>query len=223
VAELLYTLIGDLVGSRALADRAGAQRLLGRALDEVNVVLGPAQPLEPTVGDEFQGAFATRADAVLAALLVRLTVWPTVDVRCGIGHGEVSVHDAERRPLLQDGPGWWAAREALESLDRNPRRRTWVSGPGGGEVNAFLLTRDQVVERLNERGIRILRHALLGHSQKDIARAEGVTPSAVSQQFARGIEAVVDAHQLLEGDFPRDSTGGTAAGRRDRGSDPATL
>lgn len=70
----------------------------------------PLQQLEPTIGNEFQGAFATLADAALAGLLVRLEVLPSLDVRCGLGCGEVFVHDADRRPLLQDGPGWWSAR-----------------------------------------------------------------------------------------------------------------
>jgi predicted transcriptional regulator len=46
----------------------------------------------------------------------------------------------------------------------------------------------------------MLRRSLLGESQRRIAEAEGVTPSAVSQQFARGIAAVRQAQGLLEGE-----------------------
>ena len=197
----LYTLIGDMVGSRRAPDRAAVQEHLGSALAEVNRVLAPAQDLEPTVGDEFQGAFGSLADALLAAVLVRLSVLPVIDVRCGIGHGEVTVHDTQRRPLLQDGPGWWNARfEALEVLGK-PRKsdaRTWYGGQRGGAVNAFLLTRDALVDRLNDRGRRMLRSALLGATQQQIARDEGVSKSAVSQQFARGIGAIRDAHLAFE-------------------------
>lgn len=193
----LYTLIGDVVGSRRLDDRAAAQERIGVALREVAPLVSPAQDLEATVGDEFQGAFTTVADAALAALLVRLALLPTVDVRCGLGHGEVTVHDEARRPLLQDGPGWWSAREALDVLSR-PRRateRTWYVGPGAGRVNAFLLTRDALVDRLPDRGHRLLAAALRGDSQADIATVEGISRSAVSQQFARGVGAVRDAHR----------------------------
>lgn len=201
----MFTLIGDLVGSRDLPDRAGAQRLLADALGAVNETLDPEQPLEPTVGDEVQGGFATLADATLAALLVRLTCLPVVDVRCGLGEGEVRVHDATRRPLLQDGPGWWAAREALEVMGapRKAALRTWfVAGEGSGaegagRVNAFLLCRDQLVDRLNDRGRRMLRASLLGATQREIARAEGISESGVSQQFGRGVAAVRDAQQLF--------------------------
>ncbi|WP_341925381.1 SatD family protein [Nocardioides psychrotolerans] len=219
---LLHPLIGDVVGSRAIADRAGFQVRLAEVLDEVSALLSPAQVLETTVGDEFQGAFTTIADAALAALLVRLALLPDADVRCGLGHGEVTVHGQERRPLLQDGPGWWAARDALDVLGapRRAAQRTWYVGPDAGRVNAFLLTRDALVDRLGDRGWRLLASALAGASQTEIAAAEGISKSAVSQQFARGVGAVRDAHRSFAADLEEDSrepgAGGPVAGR-DRG------
>lgn len=199
-----FTVIGDLVGSREVADRAAVQRSLNAALDAVNDVVPVQQAFEPTVGDEYQGACATLGDAVLAALLVRLALLPVVDVRCGIGHGQVTVHDADRRPVLQDGPGWWSAREAIEALDgQREASRTWFVGVDQGCVNAFLLCRDQVIERLNDRGVRMLRLALLGHSQKEIAHLEGIWPSAVSQQFSRNISSIVESMRIFTADGAR--------------------
>jgi hypothetical protein len=86
-----------------------------------------------------------------------------------------------------------------------PRRagvRTWLVGPDpvtAALVNAHLLCRDALVDRLSVRGCRMLRLALLGEPQRRIAEVEGVSRSAVSQQFARGIGAVRDAQALLEG------------------------
>jgi hypothetical protein len=199
MTSLVYAVIGDLVGSRRPSvARATLQQELNRSLSEVNDMLGPTQPLEPTVGDEYQGTFATLADALTGTLLVRLSLHPQGDVRCGIGRGEVTVHDAERSPVLQDGPGWWAARKAIETIDtKRDDRRTWYAGPDEDAVNAFLLCRDQLVDRLNDRGLRMLRLGLTGRSQKEIAEAEGVWPSAVSQQFSRGIGAVLEAHRML--------------------------
>ena len=198
MAAELYTVIGDLVDSRSVDDRAAVQDVLNDTLAGVASVVHVEQPFQPTVGDEYQGACATLPDAVLAALLVRLRMRPWVDVRCGIGHGAVTVHDAQRTPLLQDGPGWWSAREAIQSLHgRRDTARTWFVGPDDGRVNAFLLCRDQIIERLNDRGLRILRLALLGHPQKEIAEIEGIWPSAVSQQFSRNIGSVVESMQVF--------------------------
>jgi hypothetical protein len=195
----LFTVIGDLVGSRQVPDRAAVQDRLGAALDEVNRILDPAQAFEPTTGDEYQGACDRLGEAARAALLVRLALLPEVDVRCGLGYGEVTVHDPTRQPLLQDGPGWWAARDAIDSLAAGRgQRRTAFAGPEAGTVNAFLLCRDQLLARLNVRGRRILRLALLGHPQKEIADLEAISRSAVSQQFSRGVGAIVEAHTLLE-------------------------
>jgi hypothetical protein len=194
----LYAVIGDVIGSRWLVDRAGAHQALTRSLDEVNDLLAPAHPFAVTVGDEYQGACDSLADAVLAALLVRLALLPDVDLRCGIGHGTIMVRDAAGGAVVQDGPGWWTAREAIETVaDARDARRTWYVGEASGTVNAFLLCRDQLIDRLNERGIRMLRLALTGSTQKQIAEAEGIWPSAVSQQFARGVGAVVDAQHLI--------------------------
>jgi hypothetical protein len=203
MTPVLYTVIGDLVASRSVADRAAVQQSLGEVLDAVNSAVPVAQPFEPTVGDEYQGACTTLGDAALAALLVRLALLPVVDVRCGIGHGPVTMHDASRVPLLQDGPGWWAARDAVDTLDqRRDGTRTWFAGPGRGTVNALLVCRDAIIERLNARGVRILRLALLGHSQKEIAALEGIWPSAVSQQFTRNVGAVVESMRLLASPEP---------------------
>lgn len=202
----MFPVIGDLVGSRRLADRGGAQARLGEVLASVNDVLAPAQAFEPTIGDEFQGATDRLADALLAGLLIRLRLGGVVDVRCGYGRGEVTVHDPSRRPLLQDGPGWWAARAAVEELGRRRSARSWyddggaagaLGGPEPGPVNAFLLTRDALVDRLNDRGRRLLDGALCGGSQRELAAAEEISEAAVSQQFARGLGAIRDAHRML--------------------------
>jgi hypothetical protein len=197
-----FALIGDVVASRALPDRRRAQAEIGAALDRVTAELKPLQRLEPTIGDEFQGLFATLAAAVEASLQIRLELLPAIDVRAGVGQGETVVHDARRRPVLQDGPAWWAARAALEKLARPPQptARTWFSGLEEHHVNAYLQVRDALVDRLSPRHRRMLLRALRGASQADIAVAEQVSRSAVSQAFAHGVGALRDAAK----DFGRD-------------------
>ena len=109
-ASSVATLIGDVVGSRRVADRRAAHRALNRALDDV--APGAIDPPAFTVGDEFQGSYPTVGAAIDAALSLRLAVGPAIDVRFGIGWGEVTMLDASAG--IQDGPGWWAAREAIE-------------------------------------------------------------------------------------------------------------
>jgi hypothetical protein len=208
----LATLIGDLVGSRLVTDRRAVQDALVRVLERVNTDVPAAQPLEPTIGDEFQGAYDELADAVRASLLIRLLLLPLADSRYGLGRGEVTVFSEGRVPLSQDGPGWWAAREAIEHVQaREGRRaaargsRTWFVDRSPDPVvapalNAFLLCRDESVSLMGERAQRLLLGWLSGRTQSELAEAEGISQSAVSQALGRsGAYALRDAENALRG------------------------
>lgn len=209
----IATVIGDLVGSRTVRDRSDLHQRLGRALAEVNDELRPVRDLWITAGDEYQGTFATVGEAVRATLLVRVRLWPAHDVRHGIGWGETTVLD---RSGIEDGPGWWAARAAIEAAERaaeTPAQRwlrtAYVAADGAEDaadpalVNAGLVLRDERVSRLSERSVSVLRGLLSHETQRDLAEALGISASAVSQRVrADGLAAIVAAHDLLapEGD-----------------------
>lgn len=90
-ASPVATLIGDVVGSRQTADRAGLHQRVSAAL--AAVASSAIDPPAFTVGDEFQGSYPTVGAAIDAALSMRLEVAPEVDVRFGIGWGEVTILD----------------------------------------------------------------------------------------------------------------------------------
>ncbi|MCP3424180.1 SatD family protein [Nocardioides pinisoli] len=203
------TLIGDLVGSRSSQDRAVLHQHLDAALAEVNDLLHPLRPLWITAGDEYQGSFATVAEAVQATLLVRVRLLPAHDIRHGIGWGPTTVLDEETG--VEDGPGWWAARAGIEAAARagdSPAQR-WlrtayvvadgaVGAPDPGLVNAALVLRDERVSGLSARSVSVLRGLLSHVTQRDVADALGITASAVSQRVrADGLAAIVAAHDLL--------------------------
>jgi SatD family (SatD) len=202
---LRATLIGDVVGSRTVADRGGAYRLLNQALRDV--ADEAVDPPAFTVGDEFQGAFTSVGIAIEAALSLRLAVAPDIDVRFGIGWGAVTVLDEAAG--IQDGPGWWAAREAIEwtaSAQRRPGLalvRTSFRAAAGTRtdidaINAALICRDHLLGSLDDRSTRIVKALLKNQTKKDIAAAEGISPSAVSQRSGRdGLDLIVVASEYL--------------------------
>jgi hypothetical protein len=202
---LLAALIGDVVGSRRVADRAAAHRELNRALRDVGA--DAVDPPAFTVGDEFQGSYPTVGEAIGAALSLRLAVAPGIDVRFGIGWGEVMVLDATAG--IQDGPGWWAAREAIEwtaAAQRQPGlalvRTSFRSNDRHDvdAINAALTCRDHLLGSLDDRSLRILKGLLSDHTKKDIAAAEGISASAVSQRAGRdGLDLIVVASRYLRG------------------------
>jgi hypothetical protein len=203
------TLIGDLVGSRSSADRRRLHATFAAVLERVNTELRPPTPVRMQVGDEYQGVFATLGDALHASLTVRLALLPEADVRHGIGRGRVEVLSEE--PRVEDGPGWWAARAAIQRVEEAQRRagerslRTaYVASPDAGTpageeaaVNAALVLRDHLVSSLSARSVSVLRGLLDGESQRDLAEDLGISPSAVSQRVrADGLAAILAAHDL---------------------------
>lgn len=203
--SLAATLIGDVVDSRHATDRRVLHRELSAAL--ADVAAGALDPPAFTVGDEFQGSYPSVGAAIAAALTVRLAVAPRVDIRFGIGWGAITVLD--RATGIQDGPGWWAAREAIEwtaaaqkqsgfALVRTSYRTDEPAGPAAEAVNAALMCRDHMLGSLDERSVRILRGLVQQRSKRELAAAEGISPSAVSQRVARdGLDLIVAASRRL--------------------------
>ena len=200
-------LIGDVVDSRGATNRRALHRAVEKALVGVNAVVPALGELRVTVGDEFQGAYATLGGALDAALRVRLELLPGVDTRFGIGRGAVTTLDARRG--IEDGPGWWAARAAIEAAEgtattaatRTARTavRAADDDPSLDAVNAALLCRDHLVGSLSDRSLRLLRGLMDPHTtQSELATLEGISASAVSQRVrADGIGAVLASHELL--------------------------
>jgi hypothetical protein len=201
------TLIGDVVGSRRASDRPALHRRVASALSQV--ADGAIDPPSFTVGDEFQGSYPTLGGAIDAALTVRLMLVPDVDVRFGLGWGAVTVLDADAG--IQDGPGWWTAREAIQqtaeaqrqpgfTLVRTTFRATAETRTDTAAVNAALICRDHLLGSLDERSLRIVRGLMTGRTKRELAAAEGISPSAVSQRASRdGLDLIVLASQYLRG------------------------
>lgn len=222
----VVALIGDLVGSRTSTDRGGLHRIVRAALDRTNADVQPLQPLTPTIGDEFQAVFATLDEALVATLLCRLRIPEPYDVRFGVGVGGVfSLRRGEPGPVPyeQDGPAWWAAREAIDLVAGYQRRRSEPRGTrtyvidasaralpqptltgvadatdSARHANAFLLCRDHVISAMDGRNRRILLRLLERVPPLRIADEEGITLSAVSQRMARsGALAILAAHREI--------------------------
>lgn len=213
-----WVVIGDLVGSRRSSDRLATHQRLADVLAEVAAWAGRGTGtgtdvrLQITVGDEFQGTFPTLGTALAATLRIRVGLLPDADVRCGIGLGPVMV--LQESPRLEDGPGWWAARSAIETIagqaDRaalHGLRTRYAVAPGAdtpralpdpAAVNAALMVRDHLLTSLSSRSLSVLRGLLGDRTQKDIARDLSISPSAVSQRVrSDGLAVLVAADDLL--------------------------
>lgn len=180
--------IGDVVGSREHPDRAALDARLQECLDQINRDWSPQVPLRVTVGDEFQGAWHSRGPALRAALRIRLELLPEIDLRVGLGVGGVSV--LREQPRVEDGPGWWSAREAIDFVKADasrPQRHTKMGyrGPDQALVNAVLVGLDALIAPLDARSVVLARGLLAGCSRAALASEVGISASAVSQRIGR--------------------------------------
>lgn len=209
---MTVAVIADIVGSRELDDRAGAQRAIVDAVARVEADAPmAAAPLTAVVGDEFQGEFPTIGAATASLLLLRLQLPDGVDCRFGVGVGDVRPVELGDR-TIPEGPAWWAARAAIERVEAlqhraAPLARTWIEAAEGQDAtmletiavaNAYVLSRDQLVSSMSQRTRRLTYGRCLGRSQRDLAAHEGITQSAVSQALASaGSSAVVEGFLAL--------------------------
>ncbi|MCK5891118.1 MAG: SatD family protein [Aeromicrobium sp.] len=203
--------IVDLVGSRKYPDRAWVHAAFTTAMDEVNQRVRPDQRMAPTLGDEAQARYYSVGAALRATLLMRLVLPDGLDCRAGVGVGAVTHLGTGAAGLIQDGPGWWAARDAINEakareVGRDRTLRTWYARaplaaeyPRSRHVNALLLVRDEIVTTMQARSRRLLLGLLDGSSQVELAEREGISPSAVSQNLRRsGAYAVAHSQESFD-------------------------
>lgn len=196
----LVAVIGDVVGSRGHPDRGRLQSDLGEALSRT-ARSDAVQPFTATVGDEFQGLFARLDEGLQAILAVRARLAGRIDLRFGIGVGEVATLVGDAAPFGQDGPGWWRAREALDLAEERARgygwpltvRSVYVSGEEGEQVvNGHLMMRDHILASIDEVDGQILIGLMEGETQSSLADRLGLDKSSVSRRVSQhGLSALL--------------------------------
>lgn len=204
-------LLGDLVGSRRATDRQQWHDDVSEVLATISARDNAAIALRITAGDEFQGTYTRLGDALGAVFAIRMHLEPRIGVRFGIGRGKVTVLDD--RAGTQDGPAWWAARAAIESVQSTQgtvggsalrtayRRGDSIEGepdPTEMAVNAALVCQDLVFDSFDERTWTILRGLAGGMTQQVIAEQIGVSRQAVQQRRASsGMPMLLEAAERL--------------------------
>lgn len=188
------TVLGDIVASRQAPDRLDVHRQVVAALDGANEQVATRQSLNVPAGDEFQGSFTTLGQALQAVVLIRARLQTSIDVRFGIGRGPVEVLDNDTG--VQDGPGWWAARAAIERVEQQQASTGWTHMRTAYEehepdddrvaaVRSALACQDLVLGSLDDSSWTIVRGLMEGQSQTIIAEQLGITRQAVQQRRDR--------------------------------------
>lgn len=127
---LKITLIADIIGSKKMKERGQTQVILKSILDAVNSKY--EEDIETdftiTLGDEFQGIvksverafYFTDLITLQLQLMTKKEVSEEINLRWGIGIGELATPVQEKGYSIgMDGPAFWHAREAIESVRKH--------------------------------------------------------------------------------------------------------
>ncbi|MFW6205726.1 MAG: SatD family protein [Gemmatimonadota bacterium] len=210
-----FALIGDLVGSRELEDRAEVQVRFRAAIRGLNETWTSelAVPLKLTAGDEVQGLL-TDPRAVLAIVLAVSDAVLPARICWGLGRGALST-DLVADVALLDGPCFHRAREAVESAKRSSRwlRAGGVAEPDGRVLAGLMNLMGAIRSGWTARQAEVVREAR-GRKQVDVAEALGVHRSTISRTLA-------SAHyeEVMEGEEAVQSLLGAWSGDRSRGEE----
>lgn len=110
-------IIGDIKQSKAIEDRQGVQIRLKNILNHINekYEMDISSKFTITLGDEFQGLLNVGTNTVDIIEEIQREMYP-IQIRFGIGVGEITTDIDKEIAIGADGPGYYKAREAIEYL-----------------------------------------------------------------------------------------------------------
>ena len=187
--NLYIAIIADIIASRALPNRAACQQLLEEFLLRLNNTQPKAivSRFIITIGDEFQGLL--RADAQEALV----DIWRSIDaaafpfhLRMAIGCGKIDTA-LKTEAVGMDGPAFHRARHGLEHLKQHGGSLTFQTGNDKCDMhlNTIAVLWDAVRSSWTKRQRAIYASYRNSKSQRDLAQAYGVSPSAISRMLKR--------------------------------------
>jgi hypothetical protein len=195
--------IGDVVESRRIEQRATAQESLHDLLAFLNKVLDDSvlAPFSLSRGDEIQ-ALVSRAEILPDVLWYTAARFRFSAVRFGFGLGELSTSLAPV-PMATDGPAWWAARNAVTNAAVT--RRIGGVWQGFGEDDQVLTALGTLLvhirSRLTPRQRAVIERLRSGADMVQVAEDLGISKQAVSTIVAaagwRAYQEGEDAWKLL--------------------------
>ena len=193
---MYIALIGDIIESKKIQDRAQVQQHLLRLMKELNWQYRDylISPFTVTTGDEFQALFSP--NSYMFQIIDQLSVaFSPYEIRFGIGVGEMVTEINKEQSIGSDGPAYWLAREAINHIhDKNDYGINHISVFLANEevnwtVNAMLAACSFIQSKWTEVQYDVLKQLLTENiydetfSHKEIARSLGITPSAFNKRI----------------------------------------
>lgn len=117
-------IIADIKGSKKLDNRSLVQEKLKNVLQNINTKYAYVitSNFTITLGDEFQGVLNDGVHVMDILFEIEKVMYP-VQLRYGIGVGNITTHINKEISIGADGPAYYCARAAIEHLKEKEKRR----------------------------------------------------------------------------------------------------
>ncbi len=205
-------IIGDIVQSRQVADRAKVQTIFANAIQQIKQEFSDqfVSPPTLTIGDEFQAVLHRTTDLFLMIHRFEIALWP-VRLRFGLGMGTIETPLNLQAAIGMDGSAFHHARQALEEARRSKQKyRVFTALPPLQQNALHLLLSwiDLNIQGWSKEKLQILLLNRLGKRQKEIAVQLGISQPAVSQHLNKPAFAlIIESEVFLETQFNQHLTG----------------
>jgi hypothetical protein len=116
-------IIGDIIDSRKIKDRAEVQKKLRHILGIINnrYEHDITSNFTITVGDEFQGLMHESSNLISVIDYIKMEMHP-VKIRFGTGFGEIATEIIKEYAIGADGPAYHLARQAIMNIKKNSKQ-----------------------------------------------------------------------------------------------------
>jgi len=191
--ETYIAIIGDIYDSRLLEDREEVQKKLLNLLDTMNKKYEKNWVSKSSIsmGDSFQGLLKTSSPFLQIIFDIELALFP-VELRFGIGLGEITTAIDPSNSQLNDGPAYHHARQAIEIIEQSEQqyatRKTNIFLSDQKErkevelINAIFALNTAIKSKWSNRQRDIIKSYLNNNeNQYETAHALGIGQSSVSK------------------------------------------
>ncbi|MCE5305687.1 SatD family protein [bacterium] len=205
---MYYAIIGDIINSKKIEDRYAAQVQLNSALKNINHLFKEdiASDFIITLGDEFQGVLHNAMNVMEITDRIKFQMDP-IQLRFGIGIGDISTPINRRASLGSDGPAYWYAREAINLINGRKNRIIIQTGSQIGTINLInssLSACDFIEDNWTSGQRDFVRRVILENGftksikQTELAAKFGKTPQAINYRMKEtGIQIYIQLKETI--------------------------
>lgn len=194
--QILLAIIGDIIDSKSIIERNQIQIKLNEVLNNLNKDYEKyiVSKWTITLGDEFQVLLKPNLELFKILDYISYKMYP-LKIRFGIGLGEISTDINSEKSIGSDGPAYWRARGAIDSIHENNNYGNSKilfnsEKEDDGLINNLIHYTDWMKENWTTTQREVL-HTLLKNNiynndfkQKDLAKDIGISESAMSRRIS---------------------------------------